>query len=79
MISSFLDLNIYRKQNRVIVQYYASGSDSNCLCPDCGNLAELDPYSNSSGCTEVCCLDCGTALAMISSAIVEQNLIPRFL
>ena len=75
MTMAFLSLNTYRIRNRVIVQYYDSGSDSKCLCPECGHAGELPGEGyHEIGCLEVCCTQCGTALAMISSKLEDNNL-----
>ncbi len=70
MAMSFLAINAYKKLNRVIVQYYDSGSESQCHCPECDWRGDITQgASNELGCTEIHCPRCQTALAMISSML----------
>lgn len=74
MAISFLAINAYKKFNRVIVQYYDSGSEHKCLCPECGWNGEIPQNtSNELACIEVHCPQCATALAMISSRLPSNG------
>lgn len=70
MAISFLAISAYKKLNRVIVQYYDSGSEHQCLCPECAWRGEIpQSTANELACIEVYCPQCATALAMISSKL----------
>jgi hypothetical protein len=73
---SFLSVHAYKKRNRVIVQYYSSGEEGRCLCPECGFKAELSTAhcSNEISCSEILCSACGTPLAMVSSKLPNDQL-----
>jgi hypothetical protein len=80
MAISFLALHAYKKQNRVIVQYYSSGNEGTCLCPECGWSGELSAEtSREIACCEILCTKCGTPLAMVSSKLPNDGLEIRYI
>lgn len=70
MAISFLAINAYKARDRVVVQYFDSGSQDECLCPECGWRGSISEKKVRDGaCMEIVCPQCTTALAMISSRI----------
>ena len=77
MANSMLSLNVYRQKNRIIVQYYDSGSENLFVCPDCDRQLHHSEEEFIATCKEILCPNCFTVLAMISSQLPKNWLESR--
>jgi len=68
-----LSLHTYKQRDRIIVQYYNSGKESECLCPECSWRGEIENNNTKlNSCIEIKCPNCETALGMVSSQLPKD-------